>query len=580
MMENEPAFVWTFLGLQKMGISVALINHNLRSQSLLRSVQATQPSHLIVGADGTLLQAVTAILDKLKPHNVQVWAYGLGFDPQPSDIHSLDLFFLEALTSAISPVVRRGISTSDVCCYIFTSGTTGLYMMYWNKNMGMYYTVTFLEEPLVLSDFDAILYYQDIPLPLWAKHMIGYATRRRKVDFFADCLGLSVLSPYILFLKSYREDLFFFPAGAAVVMRRKFSASHFWSDCRRHNVTVVLYIGELFRYLLAQPQSELDSKHSVRAAFGNCLRQDIWPEVERRFRIPQIMECFGASEGTSTFVNATGKQGAVGRLSPLLVGTMVFNVSVTHHDILIHMLLLFQSLYNDDKALVRFDYATAVPLRDENGRCIKVNIGEPGLFLSKVPPPELKSGTYDIYHGSVSDNEKKLVRNAFQEGDVYFNFGDVLFMDKDYWVYFHDRIGDTFRWKGENVSTSEVSNVMTSLSFVYDVYVYGVKVPGHDGRAGMASVTMNEGQSLGSKELLKLYDHVMVELPNYARPLFLRNLGQPVVTNTFKQYKVELILEGYDQNIIPDPLFFLDHEHSTYSTLTQGHLSKLFSPKL
>ncbi|XP_035825814.1 long-chain fatty acid transport protein 6 [Aplysia californica] len=521
MMENEPAFVWTFLGLQKMGISVALINHNLRLQPLQHSILATQPSHLIVGADKTLLQAVTAILDKLKPHNVQVWAYGLGFDPPPSDIHSLDPLLLEALTSAISPVVRRGISTSDVCCYIFTSGTTGNPKpVKVSQGRANALCITLLAVSLNSSDR---LY---IVLPLY--HTVG--------------LGIGLFSAIFV--------------GATVVLSRKFSASHFWSDCRRHDATVFLYIGELFRYLLAQPQSELDSKHSVRAVYGNGLRRDIWSEVERRFRIPQIMEFFGATEGTSLFLNATGKPGAVGRLSPLL------------------------SLYNDDKALVRFDYATAAPLRDKNGRCMKVNIGEPGLCLSIIPPNVLENGAYRIYHGPSSNNEKKMARDVFQEGDVYFNFGDVLVMDKDYWVYFHDRIGDTFRWKGENVSTLEVSNVMTSLSFVYDVYVYGVKVPGHDGKAGMAAVTMNKGQSLGPKELLKLYDHVMVELPNYARPLFLRNLGQPVITNTFKQRKVELIVEGYDQNVITDPLFFLDHENSTYSTLTQGHLSKLLSSKL
>lgn len=342
-----------------------------------------------------------------------------------------------------------------------------------------------------------------------------------------------------------------------MVLRRKFSARNFMEDCRKYNVTVIQYIGELFRYLLAQPASPLDSQHSIRAAFGNGLRKDIWNEVIKRFKIPNVVEFFGATEGTTMLVNVSGRPGAIGRLSPLI-----------------------NAVDPEPKALVKFDYQTAEPLRDKNGHCIKVEIGEPGLFISTVPQAMLKDGNLKVYRSSDEANEKKLVRNAFTPGDLYFNFGDVFVLDSDYFLYFQDRIGDTFRWKGENVSTTELANVITGLSFIEDANVYGVAIPGSDGRAGMAAVTASPGATLTEKEMKDLYDHVVEELPSYAQPLFVRHLTHAVLTGTFKQRKVELVKEGYDISLVRDPLYFLDHKNQTYSPLREQDLAKFLSSKL
>ncbi|CAG5120147.1 unnamed protein product, partial [Candidula unifasciata] len=345
--------------------------------------------------------------------------------------------------------------------------------------------------------------------------------------------------------------------GATIVLKKKFSASQFWPDCRRHKVTVIHYIGELFRYLIAQPPNKLDAEHNIRVAIGGGLRKDIWLEVAKRFKIPLIADTYGSTEGVTWTFNLSNKPGALGRLSPLL-----------------------NKLQPNAKALVQFDYALAIPIRDKDGRCIKVGVGEPGLFIGKVPDNLVQNGQFKMYLSSPEANEAKLVRDAFEPGDIYMNFGDVMVLDKDYFLYFQDRIGDTFRWKGENVSTTEVSNVITALEFVQDANVYGVEVPGKEGRAGMVALTLNEGHKLGPKELKELYEHVCQELPSYARPIFVRHLENAVVTSTLKQQKFGLVKEGFDLSKVKDPLYYLDIEKRTYSPLSASDLSKFLSSKL
>ncbi|XP_005113163.1 long-chain fatty acid transport protein 6 [Aplysia californica] len=520
MIQNEPAFVWTFLGLQKLGVSTAFINFNLKMQPLIHSVKAADPKMLIVGSGESLLESVTEILDDLA--GIKVFAQGLGSMPAPPGVESFDPLFLAALPTPVSPIVRSSITMEDICCYIYTSGTTGN------------------------------------PKPVFINHAKaqGIGTALRLVNLNGSDKLYTVLPLY----HSAGGGIGFFGAvipGATMVLKKKFSASQFWSDVRKHEVTVIQYIGELFRYLIAQPPNKLDAVHKVRAAFGNGLRKDIWLEVNKRFQIPEIAEFFGATEGTTLLLNLANKPGAIGRLSPFL-----------------------SMLDPDPKALVKFDYGTALPIRDKNGRCIKVGIGEPGLFISKVPDILVQNGRFDVYRSSKEANDKKLVRGAFKDGDIYFNYGDVFVLDKEYFLYFQDRIGDTFRWKGENVSTTEVANVVTGASFLEDANVYGVSVPGHDGRAGMAALTLKNGCSLGRQELKELYDHVCGQLPTYARPLFLRHLGEAIITGTFKQKKGDLVGEGYDHNKVSDPLFFLDAQKETYSPLSPSDLGKFLQSRL
>ncbi|KAL8615939.1 hypothetical protein ACOMHN_034615 [Nucella lapillus] len=347
-------------------------------------------------------------------------------------------------------------------------------------------------------------------------------------------------------------------SGCTMVLRNKFSASHFWADCRKHRVTVIQYIGEIFRYILAQPPSELDSVHTVRGAVGNGLRKDIFEEVQRRYKIPRILEFYGATEGVSALMNISNVPGAIGRISPFL-----------------------SLLDPDHKVLVKYDLATAIPLRDNNGRVMQIKPGEAGLFLSKVPDIVLSTDRpFSVYKSSQDATEKKLVRGAFKEGDMYFNYGDVLYLDSDYFVYFHDRIGDTFRWKGENVSTTDVANTLTRLDFIMDANVYGVTVPGHDGRAGMAALSLNDRETLTPEQRKEIFDLCHADLPVYARPLFLRVLHEDLLTGTFKQRKVELRDEGYDLAKVKDELYILDPKAATFSPLTSDGLGTFLHSKL
>ncbi|CAG5125299.1 unnamed protein product, partial [Candidula unifasciata] len=381
---NEPAFLWTFLGLQKLGITAALINSNLKMHPLIHSILVANTKHVIVGSGDDLLGAITEVLDDLG--NQKIYVQGLGSLPAPTGVHSFDPLLQVALPVALSPTVRAGLTLADLSCYIYTSGTTGT------------------PKPALISNGKLC--------------RIGITTRCRT--------SLKPEDRYYVALPVFHTAAWMalyacIQTGATVVLKQKFSASQFWPDCRRHKVTVIHYIGELFRYLIAQPPSELDTQHSVRVALGNGLRKDIWVEVSQRFKIPLIAEFYGATEGIAAVFNISNKPGAVGRLSPLLNKIDAY-----------------------PKALVKFDYATAVPLRDKNGRCIRVSVGEPGLFIAKVPENLIQNGQFRIYQSSAEANEAKLVRDAFEPGDIYMNFGDVLVLDKDYFLYFQDRIGDTF----------------------------------------------------------------------------------------------------------------------------------------
>ncbi|WAR00668.1 S27A2-like protein [Mya arenaria] len=329
--------------------------------------------------------------------------------------------------------------------------------------------------------------------------------------------------------------------GATMVLRDKFSAKHFWEDCRKYDVTVIQYIGEVCRYLVAQPKNKLDGQHKVRVAVGNGLRQDIWTEFQSRFKIPRIIEFYGATENPSGSVNLTNKVGACGRASPYL--------------------RQFSPV-----AFVKWDLEAQAPFRNRQGFCVPVRPDAVGLLI--VP---LSEGRFSFqgYRGPKEDTEKKILRDVFEKGDQYFNSGDLMRIDKEYYLYFNDRVGDTFRWKGENVSTTEVSNILTSLAFIHDANVYGVAIPGTDGKAGMVSFHMTDegATSLSPTMLAQISRHVNEMLPGYARPRFLRFQTQPELTSTFKQLKAILVREGFDPTQVRDPLYFLDPSTQVYRPL-------------
>ncbi|KAL3865943.1 hypothetical protein ACJMK2_043287 [Sinanodonta woodiana] len=512
MITNEPAFIWTFLGLQKLGIAAAFINFNIRMKPLVHSIKVCGAKILIVGQGDEILQAVEDIRSDLKDLPIIVQGASL----LSQGYTRFDELMKQTVPAGVCKGVRTNVTPLTPCCYIFTSGTTGLpkpCIISQSKAIG------FSGFLLLVNYTDKDILYT--PLPLY--HSAGGAVG------LMGTIG----------------------SGGTMVLRGKFSARHFWEDCRKYNVTIAQYIGELCRYLLAVPESPEDGKHCIRVMVGNGLRQDIWERFQSRFKVPNICEFFGATEGTTSIMNVSNRVGSCGRLSPFI--NLVDPVK---------------------KYVVKFDATDGEPVRDRYGRCIIVKPGETGLLLTTIPPEYLEVG---FYKGSKDINEKKIIRNVFKDGDAFFSYGDLIMIDNDYFAYFKDRLGDTFRWKGENVSTYEVADIMTGLDFIHDVNVYGVEIPGADGRAGMAAVHLTDGTPVSNDVLKMIFNHCMKNLPIYAQPVFLRFPKDQSLTLTFKQRKVELVNEGYNPNIFTDPLFFRDDVNKTYSPLTKENYSQFIS---
>ncbi|XP_054858568.1 long-chain fatty acid transport protein 2 isoform X2 [Eublepharis macularius] len=333
--------------------------------------------------------------------------------------------------------------------------------------------------------------------------------------------------------------------GATIALRSKFSATQFWDDCRKYNVTVIQYIGEVLRYLCNVPKKDNDRDHRVRMAIGNGLRADVWREFIRRFGNMRIFEFYAATEGNIGFVNYTGKIGAVGRLN-------YFHKKIMRYD------------------LIKYDVEKDEPVRDENGYCIKVPKGEVGLLICKIT----RFAPFSGYAGAKSQTEKKKLRDVFKKGDLYFNSGDLLMIDRDNFIYFHDRVGDTFRWKGENVATTEVADILGLLEFIQEVNVYGVAVPGHEGRIGMAAIRLQEGCEFDGG---RVYRHVADYLPTYARPRFVRIQDAIEITGTFKYRKVQLVEEGFNPALVKDTMYFLEDKEKTYVPLTEDIYNSICS---
>ncbi|XP_066130360.1 long-chain fatty acid transport protein 6 isoform X2 [Saccopteryx bilineata] len=449
LMSNEPDFIHVWFGLAKLGCVVAFLNSNIRSNSLLHCIHSCEPKALVVGAD--LLEAIEEILPSL-PEDITVWGMK---DSVPRGVISLK----EKLrTASDKPVPRSHHVASNLKApflYIFTSGTTGL------------------PKAAVITHLQAL----KGSAGLWA---FGCTTD----DIIYVTLPLYHSSGSLLGIGGCIE------LGATCVLKKKFSASQFWNDCKRYNVTVFQYIGEICRYLCKQPKREGEKDHQVRLAVGNGIRSDVWREVLDRFGNIKLCEFYGATEGNICFMNHTGKIGAVGRTN-----------------------FFYKLFFNFD--LIKYDFQKDEPIRNEQGWCSHVKKGEPGLLVSRVN----EKSPFFGYAGNKKHTEKKLLHGVFKKGDVYFNTGDLMVQDQENFLYFWDRIGDTFRWKGENIATTEVADVIGMLDFIQESNVYGVSVPDCEGKTGMASIILKPNKSL---DLEKVYEQVITFLPAYACPRFLR----------------------------------------------------------
>ncbi|XP_078283609.1 long-chain fatty acid transport protein 2-like isoform X1 [Rhinoraja longicauda] len=498
LLPNGPLFLTAWFGLSKLGCPAAFLNTNVRGNALLHCFRSSGARLLLTSADHWSL--VEEVLPALRNENVTVFV--LDGKSTGEGVENLNDKIQAASDQPLPRTLRSEVTFQSPFVYIFTSGTTGLPKAAIINHLRAHRMASFVTGCGFCSS--DILY---ITLPLY--HSSG------------SLLGIgSCIS-----------------AGATAVLRRKFSASQFWDDCRKHNVTVIQYIGELLRYLCNVPKKNNDRDHTVRVALGNGARADVWKEFLNRFGNIRICEFYGATEGNVGFMNYGGKIGAAGKVN-----------------FFTKMLLPFH--------LVKYDAEIEAPVRDANGYCIKVPTGEVGLLLGEITPKTPFIG----YVGNTTLTEKKHLRDVFRKGDVYFNSGDLMMLDHDNFIYFQDRIGDTYRWKGENVSTVEVADVLSMLDFVQNVCVYGVTVPGHEGRIGMAAIQLHPEVDMDGEQL---YERVVDDLPVYARPRFLRIQKAIETTGTFKYYKVTLVKEGFNPDVVQDSLFILDDKKKAYVPMDQ-----------
>lgn len=326
-------------------------------------------------------------------------------------------------------------------------------------------------------------------------------------------------------------------AGGALVVRDKFSASQFWSDIIRWECTAFQYIGELCRYLLHRPYVEHEAAHRLRLACGNGLAANVWEEFQDRFHIPQILEFYAATEGGVSLFNVQGKPGAIGQVPSYLKHRFA-------------------------PALVAFDFDTGEPIRNEHGYCIRCGVNEPGEAISKVQSDPASAGSRFEGYTNAADTEKRILRDVFAAGDAWIRTGDLMRQDEKGYFYFVDRVGDTFRWKGENVATSEVAQELSAFEGVLHASVYGVAIPGTEGRGGMAAIVCEGPLDLGA-----LHRHLAERLPAYACPLFLRLCPQAELTGTFKYAKGDLVRQGFNPQHCVDPLYFNHPEANAYVAL-------------
>jgi fatty-acyl-CoA synthase len=404
--------------------------------------------------------------------------------------------------SALTPAERRGVTINDRALLIYTSGTTGLPK------------AASISHRRILN---------------WGGWFAGL-TNASPQDRLYDCLPLfhsvgGIVAPCSML-----------SAGASVVLSEKFSVGTFWQDIVRWDCTLFQYIGELCRYLLKAPASEFETRHRLRLACGNGLRGDVWEAFQARFAIPQILEFYAATEGNFSLYNVEGKPGAIGRIPPLLA-------------------------HRFPAAIVRLDDRLGIPARTPDGLCIPCARGEIGEAIGRIGTADEGGGRFEGYTDA-GETEKKVLRDVLAKGDAWFRTGDLMRCDESGYFHFVDRVGDTFRWKGENVATSEVNEAVLDCPGVVDAATYGVEIKNADGRAGMAAIVVDE-----RFEFEAFGERLAQRLPAYACPVFVRICATLDNTETFKQKKQALIGEGFDPGRVADPVLFRDPASGAYRPL-------------
>jgi fatty-acyl-CoA synthase len=325
--------------------------------------------------------------------------------------------------------------------------------------------------------------------------------------------------------------------GGAAVIRDKFSVSMFWDDVVRFECTLFQYIGELCRYLLQAPVEGRELEHQLRLVCGNGLSTDVWLEFKQRFRIPRIIEFYASTEGNVSLFNVEGKPGSIGRVPSFIA-------------------------HRSPVALARFDFERGVPLRDAQGFCLSCKPNEIGEALGRIVDVSGRRGMRFDGYTSEQATTQKILHDAFERGDAWYRTGDLMRRDENGFYYFIDRIGDSFRWKGENVAASEVVAALSKYPGIVDANVYGVTIANNDGRAGIAELVCTK-----EFEIEGLVGYLTDRLPKYAHPVFLRLTNGIDVTSTFKKIRGAWILDGSRLATNLGPLFVIDRENRSYVPL-------------
>jgi fatty-acyl-CoA synthase len=509
MMRNRPEYMAIWLGIVKIGGVVALVNTDLTGPSLAHCINIVAPKHIIVATE--LAAALTTALPDLAAASTApaIWVHGVG----DGGFRRIDREIERFAGDVLSGNERRPVTIQDRALHIYTSGTTGL--------------------PKAANVSHARLMQ-------WSGWFSGMLDARPS-DRMYNCLPMyhsvgGVVAPGAMLA-----------AGGSVAIAERFSATRFWSEVVRWDCTLLQYIGELCRYLLHAAPSPDENAHQVRIACGNGLRPDVWEPFQSRFQIPRIVEFYAATEGGLSLFNVEGKCGSIGRVPPYLA-------------------------HRFSPALIRFDVEREELVRNADGFCIRCAPNEIGEAILQILNEPSQAGSRFEGYTSAEASERRLLRDVFEPGDVWARTGDLMRKDQQGFFYFVDRIGDTFRWKGENVATLEVSNAIAAFPGVWEANVYGVAIPGADGRAGMAALVTDP-----DVDLVALLAHLADRLPHYARPLFLRVRNEMEVTGTFKYTKSELLRQGYNPAATTDVLYFNHPEHQAFVRLDEALYGRIQS---
>ena len=501
LMENRPEFIFIWLAFAKIGGTVACLNSNIKSKSLAHCIQTSKSKSIIV--DSELIDNYSSAHDLLE-EKLPVYVSGnevQGYENINSEDYS---------SNCPDSSVREGLQNTESLFYIYTSGTTGL--------------------PKA-SRFSHAKFTVAAGLAIYTLHLKTSDRNYMVLPLYHATGGIVGVAATLF-------------TGGTLVLRRKFSLEKFWEDCVKYKVTIVIYIGELLRYLTSAKKSPYENQHQIRGIFGNGLRPDVWKVFEERFKISNIIEFYGSSEGNISTCNVDSRFGAIGRIPPYLATKL-------------------------NTKIIKFDVENEKIIRNSDGFCIECDPDEEGEAIGQIPDEDTFTGRFEGYTDEKASN-KKILTDVFEKGDRWFSSGDLLRKDKEGYFYFVDRIGDTFRWKSENVATSEVSEAISTYPGMKEVNVYGVLVPKQDGRAGMASIVVTDDFSIDG-----LYEYLQEQLPKYSVPVFIRISKEIEKTGTFKYKKTDLAKEGFDPSTIKDQLYFASSEEKKYINLDQDLFAKI-----